>query len=87
MKNGRQDRIAETLTASPCFYIVSLFSFTQIVLVMLSKEEFSFFGVTITFNSGTTISVKWATLGGIIKMLQRPGCKKNRGTDKQTLSK
>ena len=54
---------------------------------MLSKEEFSFFGVTITFNSGTTISVKWATLGGIIKMLQRPGCKKNRGTDKQTLSK
>lgn len=66
--------------ASPCFYIVSLFSFTQIVLVMLSKEEFSFFGVTITFNSGTTISVKWATLGGIIKMLQRPGCKKKRGT-------
>ena len=52
---------------------------------MLSKEEFSFFGVTITFNSGTTISVKWATLGGIIKMLQRPGCKKKRGTVCHTL--
>lgn len=44
-------------------------SFTQIVPVMLSEEEFSLSGVTITFNSGTTISVKRATPGGIIKML------------------
>ena len=36
---------------------------------MLSEEEFSLSGITITFNSGTTISVKRATPGGIIKML------------------
>lgn len=44
-------------------------SFTQIAPVMLSEEEFSLSGITITFNSGTTISVKRATPGGIIKML------------------
>jgi hypothetical protein len=44
-------------------------SFTQIVPVMLPEEEFSLAGVTITFNSGTTISVKRATPGGVIKML------------------
>lgn len=45
-------------------------SFTQIAPVMLSEEEFSLSGITITFNSGTTISVKRATPGGIIKMLR-----------------
>ena len=44
-------------------------SFTQIVPAMLPEEELSLSGVTITFNSGTTISVKRATPGGIIKML------------------
>ena len=42
-------------------------SFTQIAPVMLSEEEFSLSGITITFNSGTTISVKRATPGNIIK--------------------
>ncbi|CAG9869903.1 hypothetical protein BOVAC1_4258 [Bacteroides ovatus] len=37
---------------------------------MLSEEEFSLAGITITFNSGTTISVKRATPGGVIKMLR-----------------
>ena len=104
MKNGRQDRIAETLTPIPYFLylyamkkdeIIELLkeqikadavcdyyggvepsrpttsypSFTQIAPVMLSEEEFSLSGITITFNSGTTISVKRATPGGIIKML------------------
>ncbi|CDM00676.1 conserved hypothetical protein [Bacteroides xylanisolvens SD CC 2a] len=36
---------------------------------MSSEEEFSLAGITITFNSGTTISVKRATPGGVIKML------------------
>jgi hypothetical protein len=36
---------------------------------MLSEEEFSLSGVTITFNSGMTISVKRVTPGGIIQML------------------
>ena len=41
-----------------------------LLTVMLSEEEFSLSGITITFNSGTTISVKRATPGGIIKMLR-----------------
>ena len=41
-------------------------SFTQIAPAMLSEEEFSLAGITITFNSGTTISVKRATPGGVI---------------------
>ena len=45
-------------------------SFTQIAPVMLSEEEFSLSGVTITFNSGSTVSIKRATLGGVIKMLR-----------------
>lgn len=45
-------------------------SFTQIVPAMLPEEEFSLAGVTITFNSGTTISVKRATPGGVIGMLR-----------------
>ena len=45
-------------------------SFTQISPAMLSEEEFSLAGITITFNSGTTISVKRATPGGVIKMLR-----------------
>ena len=45
-------------------------SFTQIVPAMLSEEEFSLAGVTITFNSGTTISVKRATPDGVIRMLR-----------------
>lgn len=45
-------------------------SFTQIAPAMLPEEEFSLSGITITFNSGTTISVKRATPGGIIKMLR-----------------
>ena len=45
-------------------------SFTQIAPAMLSEEEFSLSGITITFNSGTTISVKRATPGGVIKMLR-----------------
>ena len=45
-------------------------SFTQIVPAMLPEEEFSLAGVTITFNSGTTISVKRATPGGVIRMLR-----------------
>ena len=45
-------------------------SFTQIVPTMLPEEEFSLAGVTITFNSGTTISVKRATPGGVIRMLR-----------------
>ena len=52
---------SRTTTSSP--------SFTQIVPIMLSEEEFSLAGITITFNSGTTISVKRATPGGVIKML------------------
>ena len=40
-------------------------SFSQIV----PEEEFSLSGVTITFNSGMTISVKRVTPGGIIQML------------------
>ena len=44
-------------------------AFTQIAPAMLSEEEFSLAGITITFNSGTTISVKRATPGGVIKML------------------
>ena len=35
-----------------------------------SEEEFSLSGITITFNSGTTISVKRTTPGGVIKMLR-----------------
>lgn len=42
-------------------------SFTQIAPVMLSEEEFSLSGITITFNSGTTISVKRATPGVLLK--------------------
>ena len=53
---------SRTTTSSP--------SFTQIVPIMLSEEEFSLSGITITFNSGTTISVKRATPGGVIKMLR-----------------
>ena len=45
-------------------------SFTQIAPAMLSEEEFSLAGITIIFNSGTTISVKRATPGGVIKMLR-----------------
>ena len=45
-------------------------AFTQIAPAMLSEEEFSLAGITITFNSGTTISVKRATPGGVIKMLR-----------------
>ncbi len=45
-------------------------SFTQITPAMLPEEEFSLAGITITFNSGTTISVKRATPGGVIKMLR-----------------
>ena len=52
---------SRTTTSSP--------SFTQIVPSMLSEEEFSLSGVTITFNSGMTISVKRVTPGGIIQML------------------
>lgn len=44
-------------------------SFTQIAPSMLPEEEFSLAGVTITFNSGTTIPVKRATPGGVIRML------------------
>ena len=44
-------------------------AFTQIAPAMSSEEEFSLAGITITFNSGTTISVKRATPGGVIKML------------------
>ncbi len=42
-------------------------SFTQIAPVMLSEEEFSLSGITITFNSGTTILVKRATPGVLLK--------------------
>lgn len=52
---------SRTTTSSP--------SFTQIVPIMLSEEEFSLSGVTITFNSGMTISFKRVTPGGIIQML------------------
>jgi len=45
-------------------------SFTQIAPAMLPEEEFSLAGITITFNSGTTISVKRATPSGVIKMLR-----------------
>ena len=45
-------------------------SFTQIAPAMLSEEEFSLSGITITFNSGPTISVKRTTPGGVIKMLR-----------------
>ena len=45
-------------------------SYTKIPPAMLSEEEFSLSGITITFNSGTTISVKRATPGGVIKMLR-----------------
>ncbi len=45
-------------------------SFTQIAPAMLSEEEFSLAGITITFNSGTTISFKRATPSGVIKMLR-----------------
>lgn len=45
-------------------------SFTQIAPAMLPEEEFGLAGITITFNSGTTISVKRATPGGVIKMLR-----------------
>ena len=45
-------------------------SFTQIAPAMLSEEEFSLAGITIIFNSGTTISVKRTTPGGVIKMLR-----------------
>ena len=34
-----------------------------------TEEEFSLSGVTITFNSGMTISFKRVTPGGIIQML------------------
>lgn len=44
-------------------------SFIQIAPATLSEEEFSLCEVTITFNSGTSISVKRATPGGVIKML------------------
>ena len=44
-------------------------AFTQIAPAMSSEEEFSLAGITITFNSGTTISVKRTTPGGVIKML------------------
>ena len=53
---------SRTTTSSP--------SFTQIVPIMLSEEEFSLAGITITFNSGTTISFKRATPSGVIKMLR-----------------
>ena len=53
---------SRTTTSSP--------SFTQIAPVMLSEEEFSLAGITITFNSGTTISFKRATPSGVIKMLR-----------------
>ena len=39
-------------------------SFTQIAPAMFPEEEFSLSGITITFNSGTTLSVKRATPGG-----------------------
>ena len=45
-------------------------SFTQIAPAMLSEEEFSLARITITFNSGTTISFKRATPSGVIKMLR-----------------
>ena len=45
-------------------------SFTQIAPAMSSEEEFSLAGITITFNSGSTVSIKRATLGGVIKMLR-----------------
>ena len=60
--NEQQVTLAEITTSSP--------SFTQIAPAMLSEEEFSLAGITITFNSGTTISVKRATPGGVIKMLR-----------------
>ena len=45
-------------------------SFTQISPAMLSEEEFSLAEITIILNSGTTISVKRATPGGVIKMFR-----------------
>ncbi len=46
-------------------------SFTQIAPAMLSEEEFSLAGITITFNSGTTISVQTGhTRVVCIKMLR-----------------
>ena len=45
-------------------------SFTQIAPAMLSEEEFSLSGITITFNSGTTHFGQTDTPGGIIKMLR-----------------
>ena len=44
-------------------------AFAQIAPAMLLEEEFSLAGVTITFNSGTTVSIKRDTPGGVIKML------------------
>ena len=45
-------------------------AFSQIVPAMLPQEDFCLAGITITFNSGTTISVKRATPEGVIRLLQ-----------------
>ena len=45
-------------------------AFSQIVSAMLPKEDFSLTGITITFNRGTTISVKRAPPDGLIRLLQ-----------------
>lgn len=44
-------------------------TFAPIVPVMSSEEKFSLSGVTVSFNSGTTITIKRATPDGIIKLL------------------
>lgn len=44
--------------------------FTQVVPALLPEEEFSLAGVTVTFNSGTTVSIKRCTPGGVIRMLR-----------------
>ncbi len=70
VKQAKADVVRDYGGVGPSRPTTSSPSFTQIAPVMLSEEEFSLSGITITFNSGTTISVKRATPGGIIKMLR-----------------
>ena len=71
VKQAREDVVRDYYGGvEPSLQRTSSPGFTQISPSMLPEEEFGLAGVTITFNSGGTVSIKRATLGGVIKMLR-----------------
>lgn len=71
VKQAREDVVRDYYGGvEPSLQRTSSPGFTQISPSMLPEEELGLAGVTITFNSGSTISIRRATPGGVIKMLR-----------------